>query len=369
VPKPVRLALVLLAFAGVHALPSEAAAARPHPHARAPHRRAKIDAVSSRAPRASTLVAAAAKKPEPAGKKAPQRAESVGSPNEGHLEGGARLDLTRPYFRVVPSYESGDVRWALPVMNAMIDRAARTVAKRFPGAVLDVGDLSKKGGGDLLRHHSHESGRDADLGFYAVDGKGKQLHAHGFIKFEGPAVSPTTPGAHFDAPRNWLFVEQLLTDPAARVSHIFIAEPLRQHLLAYARAHGASRALLDRAAVVMMQPTTSLPHDDHMHVRISCPATMHGSCIELAKNAPHGKRLAHKGGGLKTPGKAHPAAAHATRPATAADPKKAAPPAAAGVAPQEGFTLDPPENDAEGDADATEVKDLVDESGSVKITD
>ena len=40
---------LLLAFAGVHALPSEAAAARPHPHARAPHRRAKIDAVSARA--------------------------------------------------------------------------------------------------------------------------------------------------------------------------------------------------------------------------------------------------------------------------------------------------------------------------------
>ncbi|MEO7330669.1 MAG: penicillin-insensitive murein endopeptidase [Minicystis sp.] len=366
-PKPVRLALVLLALAGVQALTTEAAA---RPHARPHGRRAKIDAVSSRAPRASTFVAAA-KRPEPAPKKPQIKADSIGSPNEGHLEGGVRLDLTRPYFRVVPSYESGDVRWALPVMNAMIDRAARTVARRFPGAVLDVGDLSKRGGGDLLRHHSHESGRDADLGFYAVDAKGKQLHGHGFIKFEGPAVSPNTPGAHFDAPRNWLFVEQLLTDPAARVSHIFIAEPLRQHLLAYARAHGTSRALLDRAAVVMMQPTTSLPHDDHIHVRISCPASMHGSCIELAKNAPHGKRLAHKGGGLKTPGKGRPVVARpVTRPgAVGGDPKKVVPPAAAGIAPQEGFTLDLTGDEGEGDADAAEVKDLVDETGSVKITD
>ncbi len=301
--KPVRLALVLLALAGVHALTSDAAAARPH--ARAHGRRAKVDAISSRAPRTGAL-APTAKKPDLAPKKPQEKAESVGSPNEGRLEGGVRLDLTRPYFRVVPTYESGDVRWAHPTMIAMIDRAARTVAKRFPGAVLDVGDLSKRGGGDINRHHSHESGRDADLGFYAVDAKGKQLHARGFIKFEGPAVSPNTPGAHFDAPRTWLFVEQLLTDPVARVSHIFIAEPLRQHLLAYARAHGASRALLARAAVVLMQPTASLPHDDHIHVRISCPTTMRGSCIELAKNAPYGKRLAHKGRPLKTPGKGRP---------------------------------------------------------------
>jgi len=49
-----------------------------------------------------------------------------------------------------------------------------------------------------------------------------------------------------------------------------------------------SGALLNRAAVVMMQPSGSLPHDDHIHVRISCPRSIAGAgeCIELAKNAP-----------------------------------------------------------------------------------
>jgi penicillin-insensitive murein endopeptidase len=380
VPSPVRLALVLLAFAGVCSSSSHALAkGSPHGHARPPQRRAKVDATSTRAPRASTPIAPVkkldppAKKAEPAAKKAEpaaKKAESIGSPNEGRLEGGVRLDLTRPYFRVVPTYESGDVRWGHPTMIALIDRAARAVAKRFPGSVLDVGDISKKGGGDVLRHHSHESGRDADLGFYAVDAKGKQLHGRGFIKFEGPNVSPTTPGARFDGARNWLFVEQLLTDPVARVSHIFIAEPLRQHLLAHARSHGVSRALLERAAIVMMQPTTSLPHDDHFHVRMSCPSSSHGSCIELAKNAPYGRRLVHKGAPLRTPGKGHAAAPHPARPA-GAGPRKVTPPPAMGAAPQDPFILDLPENkgDAEGDADAAEVNDVVDESGAVRITD
>ncbi|MFO0761276.1 MAG: penicillin-insensitive murein endopeptidase [Byssovorax sp.] len=330
--------------------------------------------MSARAPRASTAAPAAPKKADPpAARKAdpPRKAESIGSPNEGRLEGGVHLDLSHPYFRVVPTYASGDVRWGHPTMIAMIDRAARTVAKRFPGSVLDVGDISKRGGGDLLRHHSHESGRDADLGFYAVDAKGKQVHAHGFIKFDGPNVSPNTPGAHLDAPRTWLFIEQLLTDPVARVSHIFIAEPLRQHLLAYARAHAASRALVDRAAIVMMQPTTSLPHDDHLHVRISCPMSPHGTCIELAKNAPHGHKLAKKGAPLRTPGKGHPVAVKPTHPAGVDTHKPASPPPAMGAAPQDPLNLDLPESgtEMEGDADGAETKDPSDEGGTPKIND
>jgi penicillin-insensitive murein DD-endopeptidase len=353
VPKSVRLALAALALAALHTSTASAAPGR-SAHGRAhPGRRARLEAPAGRA---RAMAPIAPKKAEPA----PKPAESVGSPNEGRLEGGVHLDLSRPYFRVVPAYASGDVRWGLPAMIHLIDRAAKTVNKRFPGSVLDVGDISQKGGGDLLRHHSHESGRDADLGFYATDAKGRQIHGHGFIKFDAELGSPTNPGARFDLGRNWLLVEEMLTDPAARVSHIFVAAPIRQRLLAFARTRGASRALLDRAQVVMMQPTTSLPHDDHFHVRISCPA-MHGSCIELAKNAPHGHRLLahnkvhtvlhtpHLAGKGPAQGKMHP-------------------PPAAGMAPADPYAI---EGDAADDAeaDSVEVKDAVDETGTVKITD
>ena len=148
----------------------------------------------------------------------------------------------------MPAYESGDVRWGLPILINMIDRAARAVHKRFPGAVLDVGDLSQKGGGDLLRHHSHESGRDADLGFYVLDARGKaESTPHGFIKFDTAMASPTVPGARYDLARNWALIQELLTDPVARVSHVFIAESIRKDLLAYARPR-VSRAVFERAA-------------------------------------------------------------------------------------------------------------------------
>lgn len=333
VSKPACLTL-LLALVAVcpTAFAAERTAPAQHDHSkRFRHRRARAEvALGGRAGRTG---APAGGKGDFAKTVPAERPESVGSPNDGHLKGGVHVDLARPYFRVVPSVESGDVRWGHPALVSMIDHAARTVAKRFPGSVLHVGDLSRKGGGDLLRHHSHESGRDADLGFYAVDGHGKQLHSQGFIKFDANLASPTTPGAHFDLPRNWAFIQELLTDPTARVSHVFIAEYLRQQLLTYARPR-VSHPLFERAALVMMQPHHSLPHDDHIHVRISCPHDVRSGCIELAKNAPHGMgRVAHRGSSgthvIKTP-HVHPVPTHPMRP-----------PVASATAPQDPFKLPP----------------------------
>lgn len=360
-PKPVLVSVALLALsllspAAFGDEPTKDAPKRPratHHERRAHGRRARVEPPPARA-RAGTAAKAAPPEARPAPKRAPvEKAASIGHPNEGRLEGGVHVDVAKPYFRVVPQYESGDVRWGLPQLVGMIDRAARVVAKRYPGSVLDVGDLSKKGGGDVLRHHSHETGRDADLGFYALDARGRQIHGHGFIKFDASMESPTNPGARYDLARNWLFIQELLTDRTATVSHIFIAEPIRQRLLAYAKPR-VSRALYERAAVVLMQPTQSLPHDDHIHVRISCPTSMRGTCVELAKNISYKKhRVARRG---KQPG-GH---GHAKHPSA----RPMRPPAAAGVTSQDPFELDPYES--EGDDD---VHGGVDESGALRITD
>ncbi|APR81128.1 Murein endopeptidase [Minicystis rosea] len=330
--RPARLLFAAFALAALS--PAVARADEPSAPARKGrhhhhHRRAKNDEPAARASRGGATATPLARAATPVVKlkKAPaEKAESVGSPNDGHLKGGAHIDLAKPYFRVVPVYESGDVRWALPIMINMIDRSARNVHKRFPGSTLDVGDLSQKGGGDLLRHHSHETGRDADLGFYALDAKGKQIHGRTFVKFNPDLSSPNHPGARFDLARNWAFVQELISDPVARVSHIFIAEWLKRELLGYARTH-APRAVYDRAALVMMQPHNSLPHDDHFHVRISCPHEAHSQCIELAKNAPRGHarvaKKTHAGGQpLKTPGHGHGHGHHPQKPppASAATP-------------------------------------------------
>jgi penicillin-insensitive murein endopeptidase len=205
---------------------------------------------------------------------------SVGSPTAGHLVGGSRLPEA-PYLRVLPLYAHDQVRWGLGSLVGMIDRAARKVRKAFPEAVLSVGHLSRPGGGEVDRHRSHESGRDADIGFYVRDVRGKQIFAEHLVPFRGDGTAPSWPGAYFDDARNWALVRALLTDPEARVSHIFVALPLRARLLAYAAKVGAPAEIRTRAAMTVMQPHGSLPHDDHFHVRISCPAWQR-DCVEIA---------------------------------------------------------------------------------------
>ncbi|MEZ4296751.1 MAG: penicillin-insensitive murein endopeptidase [Polyangiaceae bacterium] len=213
-------------------------------------------------------------KPEPK-----VRASSVGSPNEGRLVGGVKLDTSDASVRVVPAYKRGDSRWGLPALIHMIERAAKKVAKKHPGAVLGVGDISHKNGGDIFLHRSHESGRDADIAFYVVNQRGKDIKPDTFVTFQGSVESSSMPGARFDVAKNWLLVQAMLEDPGARVSHIFVADPLRRMLLAHAKPR-VSAKLYSRAAAVMMQPSNALPHDNHFHVRISCPAEMRKSCVE-----------------------------------------------------------------------------------------
>ena len=203
--------------------------------------------------------------------------KSVGSPTDGHLVGGAHLDDTS-YVKVMAHDAPGDVRWGLSPLVGMIDRAAKAVSKKFPGSVLEVGHLSRSGGGDVGDHASHESGRDADLAFYAKNSEGKQVFSDNMVKFAGDGTASAWPGAHFDDARNWMLVSSIVQDNA-NVTHIFVSTPLRARLLAYAAKIGAPESVRTRAAELMMQPHGSLPHDDHFHVRIGCPAGQR-ECVE-----------------------------------------------------------------------------------------
>ncbi len=279
---------------------------------------------------------------------------SLGAPNAGRLVGGARLDDSSA-LRVYPARAARDRRWALPELAGMLGRAADAVAARHPGSVLGLGDLSQRGGGDISLHHSHESGRDADVGFYAVAEAGRGFVGADFVAFRADGRAADGRGLAFDDARNWELVEAWLSDPRARVTHVFVAEHLRARLLAQARRVGAPPALRARAAFALLQPRHAEPHDDHFHVRIACPPRAQGGCVEW----PVARRARHRA--ARGPHPAKPAPAHATRrPPPAARPsRETAPPALRAT----------PARDARWPAeeDAREVVEQTDESGELKI--
>ena len=223
----------------------------------------------------------------PAPKKSKPPALSIGAPNAGRLENAVHLDA-KPYLRYVGPY-SGDAHWGVKQLVDAVDRAAREVRKRYPDAVLGVGQLSQKTGGDIDRHHSHESGRDADLAYYLVDGAGHPVTTDAFHAVRADGYVASDPRLKFDDGRNFALVSALVSDPHAHVTHIFVATWLRTRLLAYGARVGASPALRVRIAETLMQPRHALPHDDHFHVRVACPSSS-PQCIESPLMATAAKK-------------------------------------------------------------------------------
>lgn len=196
---------------------------------------------------------------------------SLGYPNAGRLFGGRRFRETA-YMAIDEAHANSPVRWALPALISVLDRASRIVARKFPGSILEIGELSRRDGGPISSHLSHQNGRDADVSFYQTDLDGEPVRSARFVRFDGAGESHDDPTVRFDEKRNWAFVRAILEDPHYEVRQIFIFAPLRARLLAYAAKVKAPRDLRARAARAMMQPVNALPHDDHFHVRISCPA-------------------------------------------------------------------------------------------------
>src|SRR5260370_5271504 len=136
-----------------------------------------------------------------------------------------------------------------------------------------VGPLSRGGGGEVERHGSYESGRDAALAFFVRSASGRQLLASHFVPFRANGAAVGWPGAYFDDAKNWALIAAMLNDPEARVTHVFVAAPLRARLLAYAEHAGVAATLRVRAAELMPQPRGALPH--HHHSPIPTPSPPH----------------------------------------------------------------------------------------------
>jgi penicillin-insensitive murein endopeptidase len=193
-------------------------------------------------------------------------------PHRGVLTEGANLPRRGEGFRWL---RDDDRHYALPRFVATLERAAARVARERPGGTLLIGDLSAKGGGQLLPHLSHRSGRDADLLLYLTTLDGAPVESPGFIHVETDGLAWDDASRRFyrlDVERQWLLVKTLLEDDEARVQWIFCGRNVAALLLEWARARGEPGETVWRAQQVLLQPQPGGPHDDHVHVRTACSA-------------------------------------------------------------------------------------------------
>jgi hypothetical protein len=165
-------------------------------------------------------------------------------------------------------------------MARLIPRIANYVARQYPKSVLGVGNVSIEEGGAIGQSVSHRSGRDVDLGMYALSRTGGQVNLRAFRKFEADGWDRQH-RYQFDTRRNLALMVALLTDKKVEVQWVFVADWLKKRLIAEAWEQAIDPRTIARMEVVLHQPGDSNPHQDHYHVRIYCSSDdrRHG-CLE-----------------------------------------------------------------------------------------
>ena len=154
-----------------------------------------------------------------------------------------------------------------------IATAIAAVEARYPGSPrLVIGDISRRDGGRLNRHRSHQAGRDVDLGFYYLRGECGEFK----VARKG----------ELDLPRTWALVRALVTE--TDVDRVFLDRGLQRLLYAHALEEGEDRGWLDdifgrlgdeqRKGIIQHEKR----HKNHLHVRFFNPAAQERARIVYA---------------------------------------------------------------------------------------
>ncbi|MCP4198481.1 MAG: hypothetical protein GY762_15130 [Proteobacteria bacterium] len=199
----------------------------------------------------------------------------------GGLVNGEVLPKRGTGYVLIAQARSRRARFGVSELIASIKEAAFRVTRQYRGSVLKIGDLSRRLGGPIDHHGSHQNGRDVDLLFYLTDLKGRMTRNEAFIPVDANGYS-TEPPMKFrlHTGKNWTLVKALITSKKAVVQWIFVSDNIKKLLLDYAEENGEPRSVINKAKQVLHQPGPKT-HVDHFHVRIYCPPSDKPDCRDI----------------------------------------------------------------------------------------
>lgn len=199
---------------------------------------------------------------------------SVGTVTEGYLARGVEMQQDGPHHSILEKVRRRQTRFTSDEMRDLLLCVAERVAAKHPDHKLFLGNLSRRGGGDIPWSVSHNNGRDADIAFLARTPQGRAATPGHLYHFNRQLEATDSPEPMvFDVAANWTMIKALLQCPMpAKPQKLFIANWLRYPLLRYARAARESNDIRYAAAALLRQPRRTSPHSDHLHLRIACGA-------------------------------------------------------------------------------------------------
>ena len=198
---------------------------------------------------------------------------AVGTVTEGYLSRAVEIPAEGQHHAILAEIRKRHTRFTTDEMRELLMCVAERVAAKHPGHKLFLGNLSRRGGGDIPWSVSHNNGRDADIAFLARTPEGQPATPHHLYHFNRKLEATDSPEPMvFDVAANWTMVKALLQCPKqVPLQKLFIARWLRYPILRYARAARESNEIRYAAAALLRQPRRMSPHSDHLHLRIGCP--------------------------------------------------------------------------------------------------
>ncbi|GMU62204.1 MAG: hypothetical protein AMXMBFR34_39670 [Myxococcaceae bacterium] len=179
---------------------------------------------------------------------------SVGLAGAGRVINAVKLEPGEAWVLVTPESAWG-AQETIEGLKLVAQRVRDTVPTAPP---LRVNHIGKKDGGYLRPHHSHQSGRDVDLGFYYQPGVDLQA----LKKRREHSI---------DLPANWALIRALATE--VDVQFVLVDRRVQKVLYEYALSIGEDRGWLDSlfkaGAGSLLQHARG--HRDHFHVRFFAP--------------------------------------------------------------------------------------------------
>lgn len=181
---------------------------------------------------------------------------SIGSPTRGSLWGGVEMKGSEGILR------AGGYGWGTELVVRSIERAVRQVRRCYPGSPdLYVGDIARERGGWLKPHRSHQSGLDADIGYYYRI---------------GPFWYMRATAENLDVARTWALVRALLD--GGNVEMIFmdlsIQRLVRDHIKTLPEAEQPPEDLFASPTRKDAMIRHTWGHATHFHVRFVDPAAV-----------------------------------------------------------------------------------------------
>jgi penicillin-insensitive murein endopeptidase len=195
----------------------------------------------------------------------PGAPKSIGSYAEGCLAGAVPLPVTGPRWQVTRL--SRNRNWGTPELVTYIEKLATDAAKDGWSGLL-VGDMSQPRGGPMITGHtSHQIGLDVDIWYLAMPDHVLSADERETIG----APSMLIDGKLAVDPAMWTPERAALLKRAAsfpEVARIFVSAGIKKSL--------CETATGDRSWLAKIRPWYA--HEDHFHVRLTCPTGM-ATCI------------------------------------------------------------------------------------------